>query len=256
MAVLPSGPRRLRTCNLPIKSRVLCRVELRSQVTWPAGIEPAAPCVSGRRSTGLSYDHMSRRGWDRTSDLLFVRQALVPTELLALEWTGRESNPRTTALLPQLPLRRGCFAELSAIRPTDPGQGIEPRPPGSEPGVLPVRRSRSSLRAGATARQAPAGDFPSTPPAWSRRKVILSYVSPRSCRDDVFQATRPTLRPWIDTFGLARAVVPSFVEELWSPVRALPAKKALVNQGAKCACPFLRESARDLLSLKRGLNSI
>src|SRR5262245_60105575 len=41
---------------------------------------------------------MSRRGWPRTSDLLFVRQALVPTELLAHEWTGRESNPRTTAL--------------------------------------------------------------------------------------------------------------------------------------------------------------
>jgi hypothetical protein len=108
VAVLPSGPRRLRTCNLPIKSRVLCRVELRSQM-WPAGIEPAAPRASSGRSTELSYGHMSRRGWPRTSDLLFVRQALVPTELLAL----------------------------------DPGQGVEPRPPGSEPGVLPVRRSRS-----------------------------------------------------------------------------------------------------------------
>ena len=48
---------RRRTCNLPIKSRVLCRVELRSQVMWSAGIEPAAPRVSGERSTGLSYDH-------------------------------------------------------------------------------------------------------------------------------------------------------------------------------------------------------
>jgi hypothetical protein len=44
---------------------------------------------------------------------------------------------------PQLPLRRGCFAELSAIRPLNPGQGVEPRPPRSERGVLPVRRSRS-----------------------------------------------------------------------------------------------------------------
>ena len=25
---------------------------------WPAGIEPAAPRVSGRRSTGLSYGHV------------------------------------------------------------------------------------------------------------------------------------------------------------------------------------------------------
>jgi hypothetical protein len=36
---------------------------------------------------------MSRRGWDRTSDLLFVRQALVPTELLALvKIRDKESN--------------------------------------------------------------------------------------------------------------------------------------------------------------------
>jgi hypothetical protein len=93
-----SGAGRRRTCNLPIKSRVLCRVELRSQVTWPAGIEPAAPRVSSGRSTAELQPHgVSGQGWNRTSDLLFVRQALVPTELLALGWTGRESNPRTTA---------------------------------------------------------------------------------------------------------------------------------------------------------------
>lgn len=61
----------------------------------------------------LSYDHEYERGWSRTSDLLFVRQALIPAELLA----------------------------------PNPGQGIEPRPPGSKPGVLPVRPSRSDLRA-------------------------------------------------------------------------------------------------------------
>jgi hypothetical protein len=38
-------------------------------------------------------------------------------------------------------------------------------------------------------------------------------------------------------------------------VRAHSAKKALVNQGAISASPFLRESARDLISLRRGLNS-
>jgi hypothetical protein len=57
-----------------------------------------APRVSSGRSTGLSYDHEYERGWSRTSDLLFVRQALIPAELLA----------------------------------PNPGQGIEPRPPGSE----------------------------------------------------------------------------------------------------------------------------
>jgi len=69
----------------------------------------------------LSYGHEYERGWDRTSGLLCVRQALVPAELLAL----------------------------------DPGQGVEPRPPGSEPGVLPVRRSRNDLRAGALAPERP-----------------------------------------------------------------------------------------------------
>ena len=200
---------------------------------------------------------MSRRGWDRTSDLLFVRQALVPAELLALGWTGRESNPRTTALLPQLPLRRGCFAELSAIRPMDPGQGIEPRPPGSGPGVLPVRRSRRVAGGHHGAWRPPASrqrlSVHSTLAKSTQSRV--TYVSPRSCRDDVFQATRPTLRPWIVTPTLREPAKPSFVEELWSPVRAHLRKKALVNQGAISASPFLRESARDLISLRRGLDS-
>jgi hypothetical protein len=57
------------------------------------------------------------------------------------------------------------------------------------------------------------------------------------------------------TAGLRWPWYPSFVEEFWSPVRAHSAKKALVNQGAISACPFLRESARDLISLGRGLDS-
>jgi hypothetical protein len=48
-----SDPGRIRTCNSPIKSRQLCRVELRSRdEMWPATIEPATPRVSGGRSTG------------------------------------------------------------------------------------------------------------------------------------------------------------------------------------------------------------
>ena len=39
--------------------------------------EAGGPAAAGQGS-------VSRRGWPRTSDLLFVRQALVPTELLAL----------------------------------------------------------------------------------------------------------------------------------------------------------------------------
>jgi hypothetical protein len=30
----------------------------RAAVMWPAGIEPATPCSSGKRSTGLSYSHV------------------------------------------------------------------------------------------------------------------------------------------------------------------------------------------------------
>jgi hypothetical protein len=42
--------------------------------------------------------------------------------------------------------------------------------------------------------------------------------------NDVFQATRPTLRPWI---ARARPATRVFVEELWSRVRALRSKKGI-----------------------------
>src|SRR5206468_11292441 len=58
----------------------------------------------------LSYGHRGGRGWTRTSSLLFVRQALFAIELLARV----------------------------------PGQGLEPRSPRSERGVLPLRPSRTT----------------------------------------------------------------------------------------------------------------
>jgi len=104
----------------------------------------------------LSYGHMSGQGWPRTSDLLFVRQALIPTELLALmDREGVEpSNHRF--LCRSYHYGAVCFAELSAIRPTNPGQGVEPRPPRSERGVLPVRPSRN-VAGGHPGAEAPAG---------------------------------------------------------------------------------------------------
>ena len=157
-----------------------------------------APRVSSGRSTGLSYDHEYERGWSRTSDLLFVRQALIPAELLA----------------------------------PNPGQGIEPRPPGSEPGVLPVRPSRSELRA-----DTPAPGRPPATQSFTTRSSLteihaagapflpcLTPVEPNGC----FQATRPTLRPWITRPRPATRV---FVEELWSRC-VLSGEKALVNQGS------------------------
>jgi hypothetical protein len=48
-----SDPGRRRTCNLPVKSRLLCQLSYGAESeVWPAGIEPAQPRVSGERSTG------------------------------------------------------------------------------------------------------------------------------------------------------------------------------------------------------------
>ena len=88
---------------------------------WSAGVEPATRRVSDGRSP-LSYDHgqlttRSGRGWIRTSDILFVGQALSAELSYSPAGTAEE----------------------------DPGQGLEPRSPHSECGVLPARRSRNVL---------------------------------------------------------------------------------------------------------------
>jgi hypothetical protein len=101
-------------------------------------------------------------------------------------WTGRESNPRTTASLPHLPLRRGCFAELSAIRPIDPGQGIESGVRPVLTGVLPVRRSRK-VKKPLPLRPSPVREID----AAGRRRVRGHKAKP------CFPCHSPTLRPWI-----------------------------------------------------------
>ena len=105
-----SGPGRSRTCNPPIKSRQLCRVELRSR-EGVAGRNRTCGASRFRRPLYRAElrPRVSGQGWTRTSSLLLVRQALYAIELLARE---------------------------------TPGQGFEPRPPRSERGVLAVRRSR------------------------------------------------------------------------------------------------------------------
>jgi hypothetical protein len=56
--------------------------------------------------------------------------------------------------------------------------------------------------------------------------------------NDVFQATRPTLRPWIVQPALLEREMAVFVEELWSPVRARQSKKALVKPRLKLSMSF------------------
>ena len=58
---------------------------------WPAGIEPAAPRVSDERSTG-ELRPRDGRGWTRTSDNLFVRQALSPLSYSPVRIRDKGSN--------------------------------------------------------------------------------------------------------------------------------------------------------------------
>ena len=142
-----SGPDRSRTCTSPGKSRELS-FELRSQDV--VGRDRTCDAPRFRRALyRLSFDHMSRRGWTRTSSFLFVRQALSAIELLAqgggdarCAEVGQWLRPAAVAAA------SGVFAvirrrEAMGHRENSaPGQGIEPRSPRSERGVLPVRRSR------------------------------------------------------------------------------------------------------------------
>jgi hypothetical protein len=80
----PKGdPGRARTCTTPIKSRPLYRIELRSQRCGRQESNLQRPAFQAGALPDWSYDHASGRGWNRTSDLLFVRQALGLSELLA-----------------------------------------------------------------------------------------------------------------------------------------------------------------------------
>ncbi len=74
----------------PIKSRLLCRLSYGAREMWSAGVEPARPAFQAGALPDWSYDHRARggRGWNRTSVLLFVRQALGLSELLARALMG------------------------------------------------------------------------------------------------------------------------------------------------------------------------
>jgi hypothetical protein len=99
-------------------------------------IEPATPRVSDGRSTGLSYGHARWAEPESNRRPPPYQRGALPPELSA-EWARLGSN--------QQPLVRKTSAlpfELLA-RASAPGQGVEPRSPRSERGVLPVRRSRN-----------------------------------------------------------------------------------------------------------------
>jgi hypothetical protein len=103
-----------------------------SGLVWPAGVEPAL----------LELRPRDGRGWNRTSGLLCVRQALSPAELLA---RGGQGWSRTSGLFR---IREALSTELPAQMV--PGQGFEPRSRRSERRVLPVRRSRTECNSNDT----------------------------------------------------------------------------------------------------------
>ena len=116
-----SGPDRSRTCTSPGKSRELS-VELRSQDV--VGRDRTCDAPRFRRALyRLSFDHV---GWARLDS---NQQPLVcKTSALSIELLARDDGDARSAGSP--------------ARNLVPGQGIEPRSPRSERGVLPVRRSR------------------------------------------------------------------------------------------------------------------
>jgi hypothetical protein len=130
VAVLPGDPGRTRTCTSPIKSRPLCRIELRSQRRGRQESNLHAPRFK-RALYRWSYDHRGGRGWTRTSDLLFVRQALSRLSYSPERKMGGAGIEPASSSVSE---RR---SPLSYPPARAPGQGLEPRSPRSERGVLP-----------------------------------------------------------------------------------------------------------------------
>ncbi len=235
-----------RTCDAPRFRRALYRAELRSRVEDGRSRSRTGGLLRIREALcHLSYPP-SGRGWARTSSLLFVRQAL---------------------------------SRLSYSPVVDPGQGVEPRSPRSERGVLPVRRSRSaratavsgargqsrnaacriararcsvfiSTRCKPCNRASPsipgvAGDRRSrrAPPIGYGR--VLSLVLPKS--NDVFYATRLPFVPGSPTAGRAHSRrSPSCVEGLWSPSLRGGVGKEQAKADAYCQRVFPARSTEGL----------
>ena len=258
-----------RTCDAPRFRRALYRLSYghierrdrhggRGSTRLAAKARPKTAHPSGKRS-GRGRNG---RGWSRTSGLLFVRQALIPSELLAREppfaaatdmagavaqarcearpkaahpsgkRSGRGTNGRGWSRTSGLFLIREalCLPELPARRA--PGQGLEPQSPRSERGVLPLRRSRIGAIEGArsgTPRVSvhlPLEEIDAVARPSPQARAALFSVTFGLKPNDVFQATRQPFDPGSPTSRCAWRRSPSYVEELWSPSLAHCSEKA------------------------------
>jgi hypothetical protein len=210
-----------RTCDAPRFRRALYRAELRSRVksAGPESNRRLPPYQRGALPTELPASEWARLGSNQQP--LVCKTSALPVELLArgMDREGVEpSNHR--------PIRRSYHYDAAALPssqlsgPWNPGQGIEPRPPRSERGVLPVRRSRNDRA--------------------SLFSMPLAYPSTLDRRVPVARLPRRTS---------------SYVEGRWSPSLVSSVEnwqaKAIANSAT-----ISSDRRRGSFSLRRGLDSI
>jgi hypothetical protein len=236
---------------VPIKSRQLCRIELRSREVWPAGLEPAPRRVSGDRSTVAELrPHGDGRGWTRTSSLLFVRQALSALELLAQGGFG--GRPLVVGVRCSFADKDAVSSNSGAIRATEDAaqraSSVRRRHslPFAKPPKLRDKDSNLDLRVQS------AVSWPLDDPGKKR----LAYVSSRELlHGDVVHATRLRFGP--GSCPLA-AALPRWARPSW---RRFGARRSRVLRQLRRQKPPLhkqrrlpRRSARGPFSLRRGLD--
>ncbi len=232
---------RSRTCDASRFRRALYRAELRSHVCWnhapgrvadnghakalrsSCGPEGDAFRDLPRRRRGSKRQDSARRnparGLTQWARLGSNQQPLVcETSALPLSYSpassAREPRGRTTVQL--RPAKRDAFRDLPRrrrgserresarripAREQAPGQGVEPRSPRSERGVLPVRRSRKGRRLHPRPRAGTSMQLRTTPCS------LASSVSPAHEPNDVVQATRLPFDPGSPTAGCAIRMV-------------------------------------------------
>ena len=116
-----------------------------------------------------------------------------------------------------------------------PGQGVEPRSPRSERGVLPVRRSRNDSAEGEASPSSSRKRKLDAAGAHLSATVVVIRCHARRFAERCFPCLSPTLRPWIAVRPLrSLRRSSSYVEELWSPKLSCHSEKAHAKANANC----------------------
>ncbi len=227
-----------RTCDAPRFRRALYRAELRSHEVGGAGA--------------------------RTGDLLLYQRGALPSELSA-KWARLGSNQQPLVCeTSALPL------SYSPVR--DPGQGIEPRSPRSERGVLPLDDPGTLFLSAVVTReqQEARRSSPLRPSLRSRsdrrsRRVPLNepqshpHVSFDRRSNDVFHASRLPFDPGsaIHSFCARPSVIAVLRGGALEPELSVAVlEKLQAKADAIVQRPFAAHGAEMSFSLRRGLDSV